>query len=76
LWVALALVFNALLWWYLDGEAGREVANTKAAQFFTGYLIEKSLAVDNIFVFLMLFAYFAVPTKLQKHAQCTFSSQI
>jgi tellurite resistance protein TerC len=66
LWVALALVFNALLWWYLDGEAGRDVANAKAAQFFTGYLIEKSLAVDNIFVFLMLFTYFAVPAELQK----------
>lgn len=54
------------MWWYLDREAGREVANAKAAQFFTGYLIEKSLAVDNIFVFLMLFTYFAVPAKLQK----------
>lgn len=66
LWVGLALAFNAILWWYLDREAGREVANAKAAQFFTGYLIEKSLAVDNIFVFLMLFTYFAVPAKLQK----------
>lgn len=66
LWVALALVFNGLLWWYVDGEAGREVANAKAAEFFTGYLIEKSLAVDNIFVFLMLFTYFAVPAQLQK----------
>ena len=66
LWVALALIFNGLLWWYVDGEAGREVANAKAAEFFTGYLIEKSLAVDNIFVFLMLFTYFAVPAQLQK----------
>lgn len=66
LWVALALVFNGLLWWYVDGEAGREVANAKAAEFFTGYLIEKSLAVDNIFVFLMLFTYFVVPAQLQK----------
>lgn len=66
LWVALALVFNGLLWWYVDGEAGREIANAKAAEFFTGYLIEKSLAVDNIFVFLMLFTYFAVPAPLQK----------
>ena len=66
LWVGLALVFNALLWWYLDGTAGREIANDKAAEFFTGYLIEKSLAVDNIFVFLMLFTYFAVPAQLQK----------
>lgn len=66
LWIALALVFNGLLWWYVDGEAGRELANAKAAEFFTGYLIEKSLAVDNIFVFLMLFTYFAVPAQLQK----------
>jgi tellurite resistance protein TerC len=66
LWVALALIFNGLLWWYVVGEAGREVANAKAAEFFTGYLIEKSLAVDNIFVFLMLFTYFAVPAQLQK----------
>ncbi len=66
LWVGLALVFNALLWWYLDGTVGREIANDKAAEFFTGYLIEKSLAVDNIFVFLMLFTYFAVPAQLQK----------
>ena len=66
LWVALALVFNALLRWYLDGQAGRELANQRAAEFFTGYLIEKSLAVDNIFVFLMLFTYFAVPAELQK----------
>lgn len=66
LWVALALVFNGLLWWYVDDEAGREIANAKAAEFFTGYLIEKSLAVDNIFVFLMLFTYFAVPAQLQK----------
>ncbi len=60
-WIALALAFNALLWWYLDGNAGREIANAKATEFFTGYLIEKSLAVDNIFVWLMLFGYFAIP---------------
>ena len=65
-WVSLALIFNAGLWWYLDGEAGREVANAKALEFFTGYLIEKSLAVDNIFVFLMIFAYFAVPAEYQR----------
>jgi len=65
-WIALALTFNALLWWYLDGSAGREVANEKATEFFTGYLIEKSLAVDNIFVWLMLFGYFAVPPEFQR----------
>lgn len=68
LWVALALVFNAGLWFWLDATAGRELANLKATEFLTGYLIEKSLSVDNIFVFLMLFTAFAVPAELQKRA--------
>jgi tellurite resistance protein TerC len=65
-WFSLAMLFNALLWWYLDGSVGREVANTKAMEFFTGYLIEKSLSVDNLFVFLMLFGFFAVPPEYQR----------
>jgi tellurite resistance protein TerC len=65
-WFALALLFNLLLWWYLDGTAGREVANRKGLEFLSGYLIEKALSVDNIFVFLMLFGYFAVPPELQR----------
>jgi tellurite resistance protein TerC len=65
-WIGLALLFNAGLWWYLDGHVGREIANQKSIEFFTGYLIEKSLAVDNIFVFLMLFNFFAVPAEYQK----------
>jgi tellurite resistance protein TerC len=65
-WIALSFVFNALLWWYLDDKLGREVANLKAAEFFTGYLIEKSLAVDNIFVFLMLFTFFGVQPQYQR----------
>lgn len=65
-WIGLALLFNLGLWWYLDGQAGREVANEKALEFFTGYLIEKSLSVDNIFVFLMIFGYFAVPAEYQR----------
>jgi len=68
LWVALALVFNAGLWFWLDATAGRELANLKATEFLTGYLIEKSLSVDNIFVFLMLFTAFAVPAEMQKRA--------
>ena len=68
LWVALALIFNAGLWFWLDASAGRELANLKATEFLTGYLIEKSLSVDNIFVFLMLFTAFAVPAELQKRA--------
>jgi tellurite resistance protein TerC len=65
-WIVLSFIFNALLWWYLDDKLGREVANTKAAEFFTGYLIEKSLAVDNIFVFLMLFTFFGVQPQYQR----------
>jgi len=65
-WIVLSFVFNGLLWWYLDANHGRELANEKSMEFFTGYLIEKSLAVDNIFVFLMLFTFFGVPVQYQK----------
>jgi len=65
-WVLLALAFNAWFWWYLDGSVGREIANDKALEFLTGYLIEKSLAVDNIFVFIMIFGFFAVPAEYQR----------
>ena len=65
-WVAMASTFGALLWWYLDGAVGREIANRKALEFFTGYLIEQALSVDNMFVFVMIFTYFAVPPELQR----------
>ena len=65
-WVVLSFAFNALLWWYLDDKFGRELADTKATEFFTGYLIEKALAVDNIFVFLMLFTFFGVQPQYQR----------
>lgn len=56
-WVGLALVFNAGVWHYYGSQ--------KAIEFFTGYLIEKSLSVDNVFVFALLFSYFAVPPQYQ-----------
>ncbi len=56
-WVSLALIFNAGLWHYRG--------STVALEFFTGYVIEKSLSVDNIFVFVMLFTYFRVPAQYQ-----------
>ena len=56
-WIGLALVFNAWI--------GYQFGATKALQFFTGYVIEKSLSVDNVFVFALLFAYFAVPQLYQ-----------
>ncbi|MCX7983416.1 MAG: TerC family protein [Bacteroidetes bacterium] len=56
-WILLALVFNVgVYFWY---------GHDSALQFFTGYLIEKSLSVDNLFVFLMIFSYFKVPSKYQ-----------
>ncbi len=66
LWVLLSFAFNALFWWAVYQDHGTEVANTRSMEFLTGYLIEKSLAVDNIFVFLMIFTYFAVPPEFQK----------
>jgi tellurite resistance protein TerC len=66
LWVVLSLAFNALFWWAVYQDHGTALANTKSLEFLTGYLIEKSLAVDNIFVFLMIFSYFAVPPDYQK----------
>ncbi|MBB5392268.1 MULTISPECIES: TerC family protein [unclassified Herbaspirillum] len=65
-WVSLALLFAGLMWWYLDANVGREFANQKGAEFLSGYLIEKALSVDNIFVFLMIFSYFAVPPEMQR----------
>ena len=66
-WIALSFLFNGLFWWAIKDETGStEIANIKSLEFLTGYLIEKSLAVDNIFVFLLIFTYFAVPTHFQK----------
>ncbi len=66
IWISVTLAFAGGLWWHLDGAMGREIANTKALEFITGYLIEKALAVNNVFVWLMLFSFFAVPAELQK----------
>ncbi|MFA5832612.1 MAG: TerC family protein [Bacteroidota bacterium] len=67
-WIACALIFNTLIYYYWDWMApGSEYANKDAAlAFLTGYLIEKSLSVDNVFVFLMIFTYFQVP-RLYQH---------
>ena len=65
-WVAVSAAFAAWLWWHLGGAEGNPLANAKTLEFITGYLVEKALAVDNIFVFLMVFTYFAVPAEFQK----------
>jgi tellurite resistance protein TerC len=56
-WIALALCFNAGVYHWMGARAGTE--------FLTGYLIEKALSVDNLFVFVLIFSYFAVPAKYQ-----------
>jgi tellurite resistance protein TerC len=66
-WVLASFAFNGLFWWAVKDTTGSTaMANEKSLEFLTGYLIEKSLAVDNIFVFLMIFTYFAVPPAYQK----------
>ena len=57
IWVSLALVFNAIIFFW----RGRQ----QALEFFTGYLVEKALSLDNIFVFIMIFTYFQIPSKYQ-----------
>ena len=56
-WIALSLVFNVIIYNFYGSEVG--------LQFLTGYLIEKSLSVDNIFVFVLIFSYFSVPAMYQ-----------
>ena len=66
-WVLLSFAFNGLLWWAVrDTTGSTQIANEKAIHYLTGYLLEKSLAVDNIFVFLLIFSYFSVPQAYQK----------
>lgn len=57
LWISLAFVFNVFVYYQFGEE--------KAFEFFTGYLIEKSLSVDNIFVIILIFSYFNVPSSYQ-----------
>jgi tellurite resistance protein TerC len=65
-WIALALAFNAAIAWWIAQRAGTAEGTRIGLEFLTGYLVEKSLAVDNIFVFLTLFTYFAVPDALRQ----------
>lgn len=65
-WFVCAMLFCAWLWWMLKGSLGVSLANQKAVEFFTGYLIEESLSIDNMFVFIMIFHYFSVPAEYQR----------
>lgn len=66
IWLSLALLFGGALWAWLDHTSGRALADAKVMEYLTGYLLEKTLAMDNIFVLVMLFSYFAVPIEYQK----------
>jgi len=65
-WFSLAMLFGAALWAWLDHTSGRAIADARAMEYVTGYLLEKTLAMDNIFVFVMIFSYFTVPLEYQK----------
>lgn len=66
IWVSLALLFNVFIYWQVGTHNENwSLAAFKAKEFFTGYLIELSLSVDNLFVFLLIFSYFRVPPKYQ-----------
>ncbi len=67
-WIVLAMLFNLGLWYWLGGHVSPAVANETALQFLTGYLVEKALAIDNIFVFLLIFSRFGVSPELQQRA--------
>jgi len=56
-WISLALIFNVGIYYFID--------HTKAIEFFTGYLLEKSLSVDNLFVFILIFGFFKIEPKYQ-----------
>lgn len=66
-WIAVSCAFAGWLYWEIahNQAYGHELAKTKVMEYFTGYVLEKSLAVDNLFVFLMIFGYFKVPPQYQ-----------
>jgi TerC family integral membrane protein len=63
-WCSLAMLFNAWLWWYAVDQRGPE-GHRYGLAFLTGYLVEWSLSMDNVFVFVVIFSYFGVPLKYQ-----------
>ncbi|MFN3329754.1 MAG: TerC family protein, partial [Pyrinomonadaceae bacterium] len=64
-WVLLAMLFNLILYFYSSAKFGHAVGKEISLEFLAGYIVEKSLSVDNIFVFVVVFSYFAIPAKYQ-----------
>ena len=65
-WVSVAMLFAGGLWLYLEQTTSVAIANQKTLEYLSGYLLEKSLAIDNVFVWLMIFSAFAIPPTLQR----------
>ena len=65
IWVSIALAFNYAFYLYAASKFGGAEGQRLGLEFFTGYIVEKSLAVDNIFVFVLVFAYFGIPPQYQ-----------
>ncbi len=62
-WVTLALIFNFIFYQYTSAKFGAEIGSQSALEFLTGYVLEYSLSIDNIFVFVLVFSYFRIPAK-------------
>lgn len=65
-WFVAAAAFGVWLWWHLNGQFGAEIAGRKTLEYATGYLIEKGLAIENVFVWITIFTYFSIPPEFQK----------
>lgn len=64
-WVSLALIFNVGFGYYASQKFGSEIGSQVSLEFLTGFIIEKALAIDNLFVFILIFSYFKIPKYLQ-----------
>lgn len=65
-WFMAAGAFGAWFWWHLHSQFGSDIADQKVLEYATGYLIEKGLAIENVFVWITIFTYFSIPSELQK----------
>jgi tellurite resistance protein TerC len=65
-WFLAAAAFGGWFWWHLNCQFGPEVAGQKTLEYATGYLVEKALAIENVFVWITIFTYFSIPPELQK----------
>jgi tellurite resistance protein TerC len=66
IWMSCALLFDVVIWAHLHMTLGPVIANQKALEFLTGYFIEQTLSIDNLFVFILIFNYFAVDAHYQR----------